>query len=110
MRKPTPVTTPSMMRVRWSTVKAKSTWKPVMAIQGPMLELMDSGAPADFMVVQSQAQSAAGMAVKMSATEVTSERGSLRPTVPLMRKPAKGSSGMSQSRFVLNIKLEKLVC
>ena len=58
--------------------------------------LMVSGAPADFMVTQSQATRAAGMAVKSSATAVTRARGSLRPTVPLMRKPAKGSSGMSQ--------------
>ena len=43
---------------------------------------------------------AAGSAVNSSATAVTAARGSLRPSVPLMRKPAKGSSGMYQSREV----------
>ena len=47
MRKPTPVTTASMMRVRWSTAKAKSTWKPVMAIHGQPASWRVSGAPVD---------------------------------------------------------------
>ena len=49
MRKPTPVTTPSMMRVRWSTVKAKLTVKPETAIQGQLTTESESGAPAAFM-------------------------------------------------------------
>src|SRR5579871_2940213 len=96
MRKPTPVTTPSIMRVRWSTERAKLTWKPVMAIHGWLTMPKVSGAPGAFMKAQSHATRIAGMAVQISATAETRARGSLRPTVPLMRKPVKGSSGISQ--------------
>src|SRR6185369_15962851 len=100
MRKPTQVTTPSMMRVRWSTVKAKSAWKPETEIQElpkrVMVEWMDSGAPAAFMVNQSQTQREAEMKVRTSAKAETSTRGRRLRRVTLMRNPAKGSSGISQ--------------
>ena len=48
------------------------------------------------MVDQSQATSRAGMAVKRRAMAVTAGRASLRPRVPLRRKPRKGRIGMSQ--------------
>gem|GEM_PF-6176749 len=96
MRKPTPVTTPSMMRVRWSTAKAKSTWKPETAIQGrPLVVIVNQ--PSGIMVAQTHATMRAGTAVKSRAMVATRARGSLRPRVPLIRKPAKGRIGMSQS-------------
>ena len=59
-------------------------------------DAMDGALRRPCMALQSQATSAAGMAVKSSAIAVTAVRGSLRPRVPLSRKPAKGSSGISQ--------------
>src|SRR5215469_11526886 len=100
MRKPTPVMTPSMMSVRWSTERAKSAWKPVMLIQLLSKRVatvwMDSGAPGAFMLNQSRTQRAAGIAVNVRATAETSARDRRRPRVPLMRNPAKGSSGINQ--------------
>ena len=77
-------------------MKAKSTWKPVMAIQGRDDADEDSGAPVESMVARARRRERRGCAVKSSAMAVTAARGRRRPRVPLSRKPAKGSSGMSQ--------------
>ena len=86
-----------MIAVRWSTVNAKSTWKPVIAIQG-LLETERLSHPSRIRPVHIHATMAAGSAVNSSATPATAVRGSLRPTVPLIRKPTNGRSGMYQSR------------
>ena len=99
MRKPTPVTTASMIIVRWSTLKAKSTWKPVIWSQGPKTFSIERGAPGCRITIQIQATTQAGIAVNRSAMAETAARGRRRPRVPLMRKPANGLSGMSQRRL-----------
>ncbi len=68
---------------------------PVIA-EEVMTEWMDSGAPAAFIENQSQIQRQAERKVGISATAETSGRGRRRPRVPLIRNPAKGSSGIDQ--------------
>src|ERR1700722_19845215 len=109
MKKPTPGRTPTMTSVRWSTAKAKPTCKPVTASHGAPLMESEIGAPADFMNIQRSATISAGASVKSNAMVVTTARGSLRPSVPLSRKPANGSSGMSHRRLVLNCIGSRLV-
>src|SRR5471032_534876 len=109
MRKPTPVMTPSMTSVRWSTAKAKFTWNPVTASHGALLMESESGALADFMYTHRYATMIAGASVKSKAMAATAARGSLRPSVPFSRKPANGSSGMSQSRLGSNFIGSRLV-
>src|SRR5260370_38214979 len=100
MRKPTPVTTPSMMRVRWSTVKAKSTWKPVTAIQlypkGRLTMVMDSDAPAAFMAAQSQATSVAGGGGERRGGGGGAGAGRGRPAGPRRRETVRGSGRVRQ--------------
>ncbi|MGA2438794.1 MAG: hypothetical protein ABSF57_09825 [Acidobacteriaceae bacterium] len=64
--------------------------------EGRITDSIELGAPAAHIVIHSHATRAAGSAVESSATVPTTARGSLRPSVPLIRKPAKGSSGMNQ--------------
>src|SRR5260370_4840942 len=97
IRKPTPVTTPSMMRVRWSTVKAKLMVRPVIWIQGWLTTWITSGPPGAFMVIQSHAAIAAGGAGHARGTGAPGGRGSLRAVGSLVTKPAKGSRGMNQA-------------
>src|SRR5437870_4517584 len=56
---------------------------------------MKSGAPGAFIANQSRTHSNAEIAVGTRATAATRGRGRRRPRVPLMRNPAKGSSGIS---------------
>ena len=89
----------SMMRVRWSTVKAKFTVKPLMAIQGAADGVEDlRGARARQHGHREPRARPRGVREWREEQCDSGDRRARqpRPRVPLRRKPAKGRSGIHQ--------------
>src|SRR5689334_13310444 len=93
MSEPTPVTTISMTAVRRSTVKSQPTRRPPATIQSKSCSVIGTS-PSDNTALSAQTKESSTLPIAIALIAAFEKR---RPKIPLIRKPANGRAGMSQS-------------